>query len=367
MSGSRRTVSLPIDPLEPTVFTKRILAFFDQRKRELPWRENRDAYPIWISEIMLQQTRVDTVVPFFRKWMATFPTIKRLAQAPLDEVLGAWSGLGYYSRARNIHRCAEIVCRDHNGRLPAQAEVLGRLPGIGRYTAGAIRSQAFDQPAAVVDGNVARVLARLYALDVNVKTGAGKKMLWAIAEHLVPNHSPGDYNQGLMELGQSVCFPRSPDCSQCPMTDRCRAFLQRRTGELPILPKRLAQKDKPLLRSVAVLVVRKSKLLLGHRPETGLYAGLWELPQALSRARLLDGLRSLRIHSRKPVMIRKQELSHRRLQIEVWRGELGRKPPRAFNYTKLAWYSPNSLTELGVSAATSAIVDTLVINDINQN
>lgn len=335
----------------------RVLEYFDATRRDLPWRTNRQAYPIWISEIMLQQTRIETVIPFFTRWMEKFPTIERLAASPTDDVLAAWSGLGYYSRARNIHRCAQEVA-EAGGSLPRSAAELIKLPGIGRYTAGAIASQAYDQREAVVDGNVARVLARLFVVELDIKSAAGQKELWRLAEELVPSKSPGDYNQGLMELGQRVCKPRTPDCKRCPVADLCGAFASDRTAELPNLPKRKKSSDKVVIERFAALILSGKNVLLAKRPAAGLYAGLWEIPAADSREGLEAALPSADIQ-KSIAMTREQELSHRRLKIAVYLGELARKPRIVAGYTSVKWQPVASVADLGVSSATAAIIEAL--------
>ncbi len=341
----------------PAEIANRVLAFFAANKRALLWRQTREAYPIWISEIMLQQTRVETVIPYFERWMERFPTLPALAAAPLDDVFAAWSGLGYYSRARNIHRCAQIA-NESGGRLPRKAAELRALPGIGRYTAGAISSQAYGDREPVVDGNVARVLARLYAIELDVKSTQGQRELWRIAAELVPAASPGEFNQGLMELGQAVCTPRKPDCQRCPLSRSCLAYRGDRQEELPVLPARKKRNEKVLLSFTAALIRRRADILLGQRPVAGLYAGLWEIPAADSREELARILPGLDLDAKK-AMTREQELSHRRLRIDVFRGSIPRKPRKARGYNALVWHPVSQLGDLGVSSATAAIVAAL--------
>jgi A/G-specific adenine glycosylase len=269
-----------------TEIARRLVAWYRGHRRDLPWRRHRDAYAIWVSEVMLQQTRIAVVIPYFERWMARFPTADALAAARLDDVLGMWSGLGYYGRARNLHRGATEVVARYGGRLPDSAEELRTLPGVGPYTAGAIASMAFGRREPVVDGNVARVLARLFAIDEDVSTVRVRRRLWQIAGEMVPREAPGDFNQGLMELGQEVCTPGVPRCDVCPLAELCAGRAQGRAGELPITGKRTASADKPLLRGIAVWVQRGTRLLLARRRPHGLFGGLWELPQAPDRERL---------------------------------------------------------------------------------
>ncbi|MEM9487831.1 MAG: A/G-specific adenine glycosylase [Myxococcota bacterium] len=356
---------------------RRIVEYFAELQRDLPWRQTRDPYAIWISEIMLQQTRVTTVIPYYRRWLARFPTIRALAQAPLDDVLAAWSGLGYYSRARNLHRCARELVEHHGGVLPDSVEALLRLPGIGRYTAGAVASIAFGRRAPVVDGNVARVLARLYALELDIKSSAGQRELWRLAEGLVPAGAPGDFNQGLMELGATVCTPTRPGCLLCPIAASCRARAAGQQDALPITPRRKRASELPVLAASALWIVKSGRLLLARRAPAGLYGGLWELPQhsatATQRATvaqselqavLPDSL-TLEVLDDRPAAEHRQILSHRQLRIQVFRGAVrGRLPARspgrdpAETYDSFAWHTPDQLAERGLSSATQAIIET---------
>src|SRR5262245_19380438 len=209
------------------VIAPAVVAWYRAARRDLPWRETRDPYAIWVSEIMLQQTRVATVIPYWQRWMARFPTLTALADAPLDDVLAHWSGLGYYSLARNLHRGAAEVARDRGGTLPSTAAGLRDVPGIGAYTAGAIASFAYGERAPLVDGNVARVLARFYGVAADVKSTVGARRIWQLAAgvmaDLPADAAPGDLNQGLMELGATVCTARSPACDACPLAAGCIA------------------------------------------------------------------------------------------------------------------------------------------------
>ncbi|MFO7893753.1 MAG: A/G-specific adenine glycosylase [Longimicrobiales bacterium] len=251
--------------------TRVLLAHFDATKRQMPWRGTSDPYAIWVSEVMLQQTRVDTVIPYWERWLERFPTVDVLAEAELDEVLKEWEGLGYYSRARNLHRAARMVRECFNGRVPDRPDALRELPGVGPYTAGAVASIAFDVATPAVDGNVRRVLSRLY--DLEAPTPA---TLRDLAADLVPTDRPGDFNQALMELGATVCTPRSPACDACPLAPWCEA---RRLGVQELRP--LPKEGKPVPEEVvrtAVIVRADGAVLLARRPEDGLLGGLWELP-----------------------------------------------------------------------------------------
>ncbi|NNF38798.1 MAG: A/G-specific adenine glycosylase [Gemmatimonadetes bacterium] len=263
-------------------FRRRLLGFFDSEARDLPWRRTSDPYAIWVSEIMAQQTRVETAVPYYRRWLERYPDVHALAAAPIDAVLKSWEGLGYYSRARNLHRAARIVAETLGGRVPDTVDGLRALPGIGEYASGAIASIAFDRPAPAVDGNVRRVFARLH--DDPSPTGSGVRD-WA--QRVVDPGRPGDFNQALMELGATVCTPRRPDCGSCPVADFCRA---RMAGTAEVRPAPKARtKVKSEVRLVAVFIddsADERHLLMRRRPDEGLLAGMWEFPSRVAAARV---------------------------------------------------------------------------------
>lgn len=258
-----------------TSLAQAILAWYALHARVLPWRGQNDPYAIWVSEIMLQQTRVETVIPYFERWMRQFPTLTSLAQAPLQQVLSAWEGLGYYSRARSLHRAAQQVQAEHEGQLPRSARELQNLPGIGRYTAAAIASIAFGENAAALDGNLKRIFARLLALPDPIDLPAAEETLWQAAQQNLPANRPGDYTQALMDLGASICLPRSPRCPDCPLQTHCLAFAQ---GLQNDLPRKTPPKSLPTRIKTAVIILQEGKTLLNQRPAHGLLGGLWEFP-----------------------------------------------------------------------------------------
>jgi A/G-specific adenine glycosylase len=255
--------------------TVRLLKWYTKNARRLPWRGNSDPYVVWVSEIMLQQTRVETVQPYFERWMERFPTLATLAQADQIEVLSVWEGLGYYSRARNFHRAAQIVMSEYGGEIPSDPKLLRKLPGVGRYTAGAIASIAFglDEPA--LDGNIRRVLSRLFDVSEPIRLPGVERRLWEIAAAHLPRGRAGDYNQALMDLGAVICTPRRPDCIQCPLSDLCAA---RALGLQEQRPVTTARPDIPHYTVTAAVIQRNEQVLIAQRPLKGLLGGLWEFP-----------------------------------------------------------------------------------------
>ncbi len=275
MTGSPRRAHKPrrLDAL-----SKDLLAWYDAHRRTLPWRydpgDTPDPYRVWLSEIMLQQTTVATVIPYFEKFLAEWPTVDALADAPLDDVLLAWAGLGYYARARNLHKCAKVVRDRHGSEFPADEDALRALPGIGPYTAAAIASIAFDLKATPVDGNIERVMARLHRIETPLPDA--KKELTQLAVGHTPNARPGDYAQALMDLGATICTPKRPDCGICPCHEHCKAFT---AGGAEQLPKKRPKPEKPVRRgTVYWLEWPKGTVLIRRRPEKGLLGGMWEIP-----------------------------------------------------------------------------------------
>ena len=257
-------------------FIEALLRWYRGCRADLPWRREPSPYRVWLSEVMLQQTQVETVIPYYQRFIAAYPTVFDLARAPLDDVLKLWEGLGYYSRARNLHRAARIIVADYGGSLPGDARELRKLPGIGRYTAGAIASIAFGRPAAVLDGNVMRVFARLLDLEDDITASATQEKLWLIAADWLPPAGAGDYNQALMELGQKICKPGNPRCEVCPLRQHCRAFALGSVAERPVRTKRAPRPHY----DVAAGLIRdgQGRLLIAQRPLDGLLGGLWEFP-----------------------------------------------------------------------------------------
>jgi A/G-specific adenine glycosylase len=323
-----------------------LLAWFQAEARDLPWRRTRDPYRIWLSEVILQQTRVDQGLPYYTRFLEAFPTVAALAAAPEHAVLKQWEGLGYYTRARNLHKTAQIVAEQHGGVFPRAAELLQMLPGVGRYTAGAVASIAFGERVPVVDGNVKRVLARLLDLADPVDDTATERLLWQTAQGLVPAREPGDFNQALMELGARVCTPRKPNCDACPVGAYCAA---REAGTVAQRPVKRPRKAVPHKEIVVAAIERDGRYLIGRRPPEGLLGGLWEFPggkleagethqQALARE-CREEL-GLEVKVGGLVATVQHAYTHLRVTLNVYRCRpaAGEATPRV--HTEIAWVTP---------------------------
>ncbi|HLL52769.1 MAG TPA: A/G-specific adenine glycosylase [Myxococcaceae bacterium] len=357
MARARPPSPVPLDAASLAPARAALLAWFDRDKRDLPWRRTRDPYAIWLSEVMLQQTQVSTVIPYWTRFLERFPTVRALAEAPLGDVLALWRGLGYYARARNLHRAAQEVVSRFGGALPATVEELSSLPGFGRYTAGAVASIAFGQPAPLVDGNVARVLSRLCEVDGPPGDRERERTLWQLAEALAPGERPGDLNQSLMELGALLCKPEAPTCLLCPVREHCRALRAGRVAELP--PPKVRAARKHLRLAVAVWERREKRVLLGRREEKGLFGGLWELPSVEVPAAIaveeLPAVLGAHLEGRARVGEHlgtvKRTLTHRDLELLLFRVEGATAPKALPGYRELRWASAEEAAQLGMSTA----------------
>jgi len=334
-----------------------LIAWYDRVARDLPWRRTRDPYAIWVSEIMLQQTRVDTVLRYYDRFLTRFPSAHVLAAASEDEVMAAWSGLGYYRRARNLHSGVREVVARYGGEVPVEPEARRALPGVGRYTAGAIGSIAFERAEPIVDGNVARVLCRVLGIDSPPEHGETARRLWAEAERLVQGPRPSALNQALMELGATVCGKQNPDCARCPLQPHCRAHADNRTRELPVARKKRPPRTVALVGLLATHGSGAARQVWLERGDGSLFGGLWNLPMAEGRGRVIaaallaqSGLRG-RLAPR-PHGTLEHVLTHRKLELELWQASSVRPagaPPDA------SVRKPVRLTELaalGVSRLT---------------
>lgn len=334
-----------------------ILRWYLKHRRDLPWRSTRDPYAIWVSEIMLQQTRVETVIPYYRRFLERFPTVHSLAKASAPDVLALWSGLGYYGRARNLHDAAAMLVREHAGCLPEETAALRRLPGIGEYTAAAITSVAFGRPAAAVDGNVIRVLARIHGLRGRRNSSALRRRVSAIADRFAAGPRPGDWTQALMELGATVCLPREPLCGRCPARAACVA---RRGGQADRYPEAAPAATPGQERRVILLARRNGRFLLVPDPADG--GVVWTLPTATARG---DGARAARSLARRygqggelrgPVaQFRHRTYSHD-ICFEVWEND-SRGGSEASATGR--WTAPNAIQKLPVRAPTLKTINRL--------
>ena len=331
---------------------RRLLGWYDEHRRDLPWRRTRDPYSIWISETMLQQTRVDTVIPYYARFLKRFPDVATLADADLQDVYDAWTGLGYYSRARNLHAAARAVVDEHAGRLPSDVAGLRSLRGVGRYTAGALASIAFDREEPLVDGNVVRVLSRLFDVRDDVGEKGVVERFWQIAGDLVRGERPGDLNQALMELGATICTSRAPRCAACPVRKSCKAAAAGDPEALPIKQKRTRVRN---VTAVAAWLVRGDRALAVRRPEGGLLGGLWELPggelgdgespeSGLSRC--IDEAVGLRATVIERVGSIEHLFTHRRLQLHVFRCAEPVGRVRRGHYVDHRWLAARALARL---------------------
>lgn len=339
-------------------FAGRVLTWFDRHgRKDLPWQRRRDPYRIWISEIMLQQTQVTTVIPYYQRFLEAFPDLGTLAGAPLDAVLHHWSGLGYYARARNLHRCAIFLEQEFDGVFPADQGVLESLPGIGRSTAGAIRSLAFGRRAAILDGNVKRVLARCFAVAGWPGESAVLNRLWTLSESLTPRRRCAAYNQAMMDLGSLVCTRGRPACLGCPLSEECLALAQGNPGAYPGAKPR---KEKPV-KAVRMVILRNGagEILLEQRPPSGIWGGLWGLPEAPHRGDLNDWcLRHLGagVSGERRLPERRHSFSHFHLRIEPVEVTLKNPGRRVMDSSAWVWYNPTKPDSLGVAAPVARIL-----------
>jgi len=315
-----------------TRIAAKLLRWYRRHGRGLPWRGHPDAYAVWVSEIMLQQTRVETVVSYFERWMKRFPSVKALADAPEQAALAQWEGLGYYSRARNLHKAACLLVDEYGGELPRSADTLRKLPGIGRYSAAAIASIAFGLDAPALDGNIRRVYARLFNVEVPADSTEGEQMLWGLAAEHLPKGKAGDFNQALMDLGAAICLPKKPRCAECPLAEECRA---RRLGVQEARPVLKPKAETPHhVYAAAALTGRIGDppddcALLVKRPSRGLLGGMWEFPNGRVEGDPARGLTKaiklgygFSVRAGEALGVVRHAYTHFRVAVHVFRGEL---------------------------------------------
>ncbi len=355
----------------PTDLVPTLLAWWDAGHADLPWRRTKDAYAVWVAEIMLQQTQIATVLPYYARWMTRFPTVEALADAPLDDVLKLWEGLGYYSRARNLHTAARQIMAEHDGRLPDTLDGLVALPGIGRYTAGAIASIAFAIPAPVLDGNVIRVLSRIFDINEDVTKPATRKWLWELAAAAVPTERPGDFNQALMEMGQLICTPQTPRCLICPVNTLCLARQRGTQLERPVRP---ARKPTPHYDVVAGVIwhdgapARAGQFLITQRPLDGLLGGLWEFPggkvepgETLADALKREIREELALEIQPGVFITKVDhaFTHFRITVHAFHAAYTGGEPQHVAVAAHAWVTLDDLDRYAFAVTNRKIIERL--------
>ena len=345
-------------------FSDQVLAWFALHgRKDLPWQHPRDPYCVWVSEIMLQQTQVNTVVNYFNRFMKSFPNLKALAEADTDQVMHHWSGLGYYARARNLHQCAKQVVAHYQGALPDDLEQLQGLPGIGRSTAGAIRSLGFGKQAAILDGNVKRVLARRFTVAGWPGHSAVAKQLWKLSEAVTPHRDSADYNQAMMDLGAMVCLRTKPLCDVCPLVQDCRAY---QAGSIASYPGSKPKKAKPV-RTAQLLILRddNERILLQQRPPSGIWGGLWSLPECPLEEQIETwcqhnlGISAVQQHQ---LRLRRHSFTHFHLDITPVLLQVKKTPKGIMDDHSLVWYNLSKPEDLGLAAPVSRI-----LQEIDQN
>jgi A/G-specific adenine glycosylase len=344
--------------------SERLLDWYAAESRRLPWRDHPDPYAIWVSEVMLQQTRVETVIPYFKRWMARFPTLESLPDASQGEVLAIWEGLGYYSRARNLHRAARILVEEYGGEIPQDVKSLRRLPGIGRYTAGAIASIAFGLDEPTLDGNIRRVLARLFDLQLPARSPQGEALLWKLAAEHLPPGKAGEYNQALMDLGAVICTP-TPKCEICPLSGDCQARALGVQGERPI---KTPKPRVPHYTVTAAVICRDGQVLIGQRPPDGLLGGLWEFPGGKlepgeqSETGLRREIREelgVEVGIGEPIGVYSHAYTHFRVTVQAFYCDLVDGEPQNLHHTALTWADKPSLKDYPMGK-----VDRLIANQL---
>ncbi len=342
-------------------FAGRLLRWWDRHgRKDLPWQRRPSPYRVWVSEIMLQQTQVATVVPYYMRFMKRFPSLKRLAEAPLDEVLACWSGLGYYARGRNLQRAAQLIRRRHQGRFPDQLEALMALPGIGRSTAGATLALSGNQPHAILDGNVKRILSRHGAIPGWPGQAAVEKRLWQLAQLHLETRRCADYTQALMDLGATWCLPREPHCGDCPVRGDCRALA---LDQVVRFPGKKTRAPLPV-RKIVFAIARNSdgKVLLEQRPARGIWGALWCFPEASSIAqarRLCRNRLGLRIHGQQPMATIRHTFSHFQLHITPLLLHTDTTGQAVLEGESLLWYNLAEAPALGLAAPVSRLLNSL--------
>ena len=344
-----------------TPFAKSILNWYDAYGRKnLPWQQNKTAYSVWLSEIMLQQTQVATVIPYYQRFMERFPTVQALAEAPQDEVLHYWTGLGYYARARNLHKAAQVVVNEHHGVFPQDLEAMNALPGIGRSTAAAILSSVYRLPHAILDGNVKRTLARYYAIEGWPGQKRVENQLWEYAELNTPETDVDHYNQAMMDMGAMICTRSKPKCSLCPVATGCLAYQQ---GNQTDYPGKKPKKTKPVREAWFVMLHHDNDVWLEQRPQSGIWGGLYCFPEQKNSAieDLLDarGIQPKHIEKTSTLNAFRHTFSHYHLDITPILVELTSKPQQIMEANKGLWYNLTVPEQIGLAAPVKQLLESL--------
>lgn len=349
-----------------TAATRRLLKWFARHRRDMPWRERRTPYRVWVSEVMLQQTRVDQMEPYYLRFMRRFPSLKKLAEAPLDDVLKCWEGLGYYTRARQLHRTAKIVCDQYRGRFPRDIKTLERLPGLGPYTAAAVACLAMGADEPMVDGNVIRVVSRLIAACEPADTAAVRRRIRAFVSEHLPRGRGGDFNEAMMELGALVCTPSGPSCEACPLESVCVARMQGRPEAYPV--RRAARPLPHKIVGAAVIRDRRGRMLIARRREQGMLGGLWEFPGGTVepgesmpeciRRELYEEMR-IRIEVDKPLIVVHHAYSHFTIDLHAWHARILRGRPHCVECSDYAWVTMEEIQRYAFSRADLKIIEAL--------
>lgn len=343
----------------------RLLDWYYHNRRDLPWRGETDPYRIWVSEVMLQQTQVTTVIPYYRRFLKRFPSLADLAATPLEEVLKVWEGMGYYARARNLHKAAIELVQKHSGRFPKTYAELHTLPGFGDYTTGAVASIAFGEAVPAIDGNAKRVLTRFFAIEEDIRRGAGTRQLKEIATGLVDPENPGDWTQALIELGATVCLPRSPKCQLCPVVELCEAHRRSIEHTLPLKP---VKKELPHYEVTAAVIRQNGRILIARRPLEGMLGGLWEFPGGKQEpAETLTGcLRreikeelDLEIAVDQPLITIKHSYTHFKITLHAFFCRLLKGQPRAIGVADWRWVTLDEMSVLPFPRTDLKIIEAL--------
>jgi len=356
---------MKVETKNNSVFTESLIKWYNKNKRELPWRKTRDPYKIWVSEIMLQQTQVETVLPYYKRFLQAFPSLKALANAELSQILKMWEGMGYYARARNLLKAAQIIAKEYKGKMPSSYDELLKIPGIGPYTAAAVASIAFNENVPVVDGNVARVLSRV--LRIEEPLIKNKNKFANAAKKLLPQGQANDFNQAMMELGALICAPQSPKCVKCPVSIFCKGYQE--MADPSVLPVKIPKKETPHYDVVVGIIWHKGRIFIDQRPENGLLGGLWEFPggkqedgetleECLERE-IREEL-DIRIKVKKHFLTVRHAYTHFKITLHSFQCKFLQGKPTPKKGIDWKWVYPQEMTEYAFPKANKRILEALL-------